>query len=124
MPNRFDAEKKKRIAAARKLLASGRDGKKLAAFCDCLFEQGAGEDIVEYDAEALAAIARDAYAFFRRRAKTTGVRVADIEGTDFRGRRHTAIELSTLNRPFIFDSVSGRVAGARLSGSPCRASDP
>ena len=71
MPNRFDAEKKKRIAALRKLLASARDGKKLAAFADLLFQNAAGEDVVEYDAPALAAITRDAYAFFCRREKPT-----------------------------------------------------
>ena len=109
MPNRFDAEKKKRIAAACKRLATARDGRTLAAFCNCLFERGAGEDIVEYDAEALAAITRDAYAFFRDRAKPSAVRVADIEGTDISGRSHTALELSTKNRPFIFDSVLGEL---------------
>jgi glutamate dehydrogenase len=109
VPNRFDAEKKKRIAAARKLLAAAREGKRLAAFAELLFEQGAGEDIVEYDAPALATITRDAFAFFRQRGKPNAVRVADAEGTDLKGRAHTAIELSTLNRPFIFDSLLGEL---------------
>ena len=94
-----------------------REGKKLAAFADLLFDHAAGEDVVEYDAQALAAITRDAYAFFRRREKTTAVRVADIAGTDAKGRSHTAIELSTLNRPFIFDSVLGEL---QALGHPVR----
>jgi glutamate dehydrogenase len=117
VPNRFDAEKKKRIEAARKLLAGGRGGKKLEAFAELLFDHAAGEDVVEYDAEALAAITRGAYAFFRRREKTPAVKVSDIAGTDLRGRAHTAIELSTQNRPFIFDSVLGEL---QALGHPVR----
>lgn len=117
MPNRFDAEKKRRIAAARKRLSTEKDGKKLVAFADLLFEHAAGEDLVEYDAESLAAITRDAYAFFRRREKTPAVKVADIADADDRGRAHTAIELSTLNRPFIFDSVLGEL---QALGHPMR----
>ena len=109
MTNRFEAEKKSRIAAAEKLLAGDPDGKTLAAFAELLFERGAGEDIVEYDPAALAAIARDAFAFFRHRAGPTAVRVADIADADRAGRFHTAIELSTANRPFIFDSVLGEL---------------
>jgi len=117
VPNRFDAEKKRRIAAARKRLSTEKDGKKLVAFADLLFEHAAGEDVVEYDAESLAAITRDAYAFFRRREKTPAVKVADVAGTDARGRAHTSIELSTLNRPFIFDSVLGEL---QALGHPVR----
>ncbi len=109
MPNRFEAEKRKRIAAAGKLLAGDPEGKPLAAFSELLFERGAGEDIVQYDSAALAGIARDGFAFFRCRAEPTAVRVGDIAGADEHGRSHTAIELSTANRPFIFDSLLGEM---------------
>ncbi len=110
MPNRFDAEKKKRIAAAGKLLADGPEGKTLASvLLSCSSSTAPARTSSNTTAKALAAIARDAYDFFRRRKKPTAVRVADIEGTDAKGRSHTAIELSTLNRPFIFDSVLGEL---------------
>ncbi|MGH6923896.1 MAG: NAD-glutamate dehydrogenase, partial [Propylenella sp.] len=109
MPGRFEEERKKRLAAARKLVAAGPDGEMLARFTDILFARGAGEDIVEYDAEALAAVSRDAFAFFRKRREPAAVRVADVPGTDIRGRFYTAIELSAANRPFIFDSVLGEL---------------
>ena len=41
-----------------KLLAGGPDGKSLSLFADILFERVAGEDLVEYEPAALAAIAR------------------------------------------------------------------
>ncbi len=109
MSNRFEAGKKTRIAAARELLAGEADGETLAAFADLLFERAAGEDIVEYEPAALAAVAREAFAFFRHRRDPTAVRVADIADADSAGRFHTAIELSTANRPFIFDSVLGEL---------------
>src|SRR5882724_1627799 len=107
--NRFEAEKKSLLAAGAKLLASDPEGETLASFADLLFERAAGEDIVEYDPGTLAAIAREAFAFFHHRAGPTAVRVADIADADRAGRSHTAIELSTANRPFIFDSVLGEL---------------
>ena len=107
MSNRFEAEKKNLLAATAKLLTGDPDGKKIAAFAGILFERAAGEDIVEYEPAALARIARDAFAFFSNRAAPTAVRVAEIADTDRAGRFHTAIELSTANRPFIFDLVLG-----------------
>ncbi len=109
MPNRFDDDRRKRIAALRKRLSGGPEGKTLAAFADILFGHAAGEDLVEYDAEALAGISRDAFAFFRRRDEPTMVRVADVPGTDLKGRTHSAIEVLTGNRPFIFDSILGEL---------------
>jgi glutamate dehydrogenase len=105
VPSRYDEEKRRRIEAAGKLLSGGPDGKMLVRFAELLFAHGAGEDIVGYDAAALAEISREAFAFFRSRREPSAVRVADLGGTDASGRRHTAIELSTANRPFIFDSV-------------------
>ncbi len=117
MPSRFDSEKKERLAAVTKLLAGGADGKALAAFTDLLFARGAGEDIVVFEPKALAAIGRDAYAFFRNRATSTAVRIAEVPGADVHGRAHTLIELSTANRPFIFDSVLGEL---QALGHPVR----
>ena len=117
MSNRFEAEKKSRLAAVGKLLAADPEGQTLATFAELLFERGAGEDIVEYEPAALAEIAREAFAFFGHRAGPTAVRVADIPGADRAGRFHTAIELSTANRPFIFDSVLGEL---QALGEPVR----
>ena len=109
MADRFDVAKKERIAAAAQILAREPEGEALATFCRLLFEHGAGEDLVEYEPAALAAICRDAFAFFRRRAEPTAVRVADLADADRRGRSLTAIELSATNRPFIFDTVLGEL---------------
>ena len=109
MPSRFEADKKKRITAVRKALSSGEDGASLKAFADILFAQAAAEDLVEYSPEALAAICREAFAFFRTRPEPVAVRISDVPGEDVAGRSHTAIELSTANRPFIFNSVLGEL---------------
>ncbi len=109
MPSRFDEEKARRIADAVKIVATDPDGEMLSCFTELLFAHAAGEDIVEYGSDALAAISREAFAFFRRRPEPSAVRVGDIAGTDLKGRSHTAIELSTANRPFIFDSVLGEL---------------
>jgi glutamate dehydrogenase len=115
--NRFEAEKQDRVDAAAELLSRTPDGAALAAFAKILFERGAGEDIVEYAPAALAAIAREAFAFFGHRPQPTAVRVADIADADRAGRFHTAIELSTANRPFVFDSVLGEL---QALGEPVR----
>ena len=81
MPGRFEAEKKKRIAALGKLLAGGPDGKSLSLFADILFERVAGEDLVEYEAAALAAVVQNAFEFFRHRAGS------DRRQGERRGRR-------------------------------------
>ena len=107
MPNRFEAEKKKRTAALAKLLAGEPEGKSLVAFAEILFERVAGEDFVEYDPPALAALVKDAFDFFRHRAGPTAVRIGGEIVIDRGNRTHTVIELSTTNRPFIFDSVLG-----------------
>ena len=118
MPNRFEAEKTNRLAAVgRTARRASQTERRIAAFAELLFERAAGEDIVEYEPAALAAIARDAFAFFRHRAEPTAVRVADIADADRAGRFHTAIELSTANRPFIFDSVLGEL---QALGHPVR----
>jgi glutamate dehydrogenase len=109
VPSRFDEDKKRLIAAAGKRVAADPDGEMLSRFTELLFAHGAGEDIVEYDAHTLATTSRDAFAFFRSRSVPTAVRVGDVPGIDARGRSHTAIELSTANRPFIFDSVLGEL---------------
>jgi glutamate dehydrogenase len=109
VPNHFEAEKKKRIAAVKKLLSGEADGKSLAAFAEILFGHAAAEDLVEYEPEVLAAVSREASAFFRRRAGPTAVRIAEVPGADVEGRLHSAIELSAANRPFIFDSVLGEL---------------
>ena len=117
MPNRFDAEKKRRIAAVRKHLASEPDGKAIADFATILFERGAGEDLVEYSPEALAELARDGWLFFKKRGGLTTVRVDDLPGRDLKGRAHGVVEILTSDRPFILDSV---LAELQASGHPVR----
>jgi glutamate dehydrogenase len=107
--NRFDEEKRQRLGAVAELLSREPDGKEQGTFAELLFEHAAGEDAIEYDAASLAEISRDAYVFFRRRAEPTAVRVADVPGIDRRGRAHSVVQLSTANRPFIFDSVLGEL---------------
>ncbi len=117
MPNRFEAEKKKRLAAARKILAGEPGGKLLAAFAELLFEHAAGEDLIEYEPFRLAEISREGFSFFRRRSEPTAVRVADLPGKDVKARSHSVIELLAGNRPFIFDSV---LAELQASGHAVR----
>ena len=78
MPNRFDEDRRQRIDAAKALISADPDSERLTHFAEVLFAHGAGEDIVRYDAETLAAIARDAFRFFRSRTNPVAVRVADI----------------------------------------------
>ena len=109
VPGRFEAEKKNRIAALTKLVASEADGQSLAAFAEIIFERVAGEDLVEYEPKTLATLTGEAFAFFRHRPEPTAVRVGDVAVADTADRTHTVIELSTTNRPFIFDSVLGEL---------------
>jgi glutamate dehydrogenase len=112
VPNRFDEEKDKRIDAAREILASDPDGEALVGFADILFKHAAGEDLIEYDADVLAGVSRDAFAFFRQRGEPVAVRIAEVPATDLKGRSHSVINISTANRPFIFDSVLGELQAA------------
>jgi len=107
VPHRFDTERQERIAETTAILRAEPEGERLAAFATAIFAHAAGEDLVEYDAQRLAAITRDCFALFRRRTGPAAIRVADLPGADLKGRRHTAIAISTGNRPFIFDSVLG-----------------
>ncbi len=109
MPHRFDEEKRKRVEGVERVVAADPDGQELARFAALLFAHAAGEDLVEYDVATLAAITRDAFVFFSRRSEPTAVRIAEVDAIDARGRPHTIIELSTANRPFIFDSVVGEL---------------
>jgi glutamate dehydrogenase len=109
VPNRFDDDKQRRIAAAAAILSAEPGGERSATFCKLLFEQAAGEDIVGYEPATLATISRDAFNLFRCRNEPIAVRAADVAETDVRGRPLTVIDLSTANRPFIFDSVLGEL---------------
>ena len=109
MPSRFEGDRKKRIASVRKLLAS--EGP-LASFAEILFANAAGEDLVEYEPETLAEVAREAWAVFRQSSERTAVRAADLPGADLKGRFHTFIDILTGDRPFIFDSVLGELQAA------------
>jgi glutamate dehydrogenase len=109
MPDRFDADRENRIVAvAGRLSAEARD-ELVASFAKILFAHAAGEDLVEYDPQMLAGIARSAFEFFRLRAEPIEVRIGDLPGPDLKGRFHTFIELLTGDRRFIFDSVLGEL---------------
>ena len=108
MPERFEAEKRRRLTEARRLLGSEEAGR-VAAFADALFRNGAAEDIAASPPAALAEIARAAYGFFATRRKPTAIRLADLPPGPDQPAQRTAVEILTGNRPFILDSVLGEI---------------
>ena len=108
VPNRFEAEKKEADRRAGETPCGRPDGKKLAAFCELLFEHAAGEDIVEYDAETLAGIARDAFAFFRSR-ESRPPSASPMSRARTKGPRAHRDRALDAEPPFIFDSVLGEL---------------
>ena len=111
MGSRLEAEKKRRLAQASKILARGKSGDRLKTFADALFRDGAAEDIAGYSPEALATIARRAFAAMAKRPpKKRIVKVENID--DGNGGTVTAIDLVCGNRPFILDSVLGEIQAA------------
>ncbi len=111
MAGRLEAEKKRRLAAANKQLASDADSERLVSFAKALFRDSAAEDVAEYSGEALAGIARRAFGLMSKRPpKKRIIKVENIE--DGNGGTVTAIDMVCGNRPFILDSVLGEIQAA------------
>jgi len=118
MPDRYEPEKKKRIAAAKKLLGKAAEAKTLQRFAEIFFAHSAGEDIALYPPESLAGMVEVAFAYIAERdPQVPKVSLRDIEAADEKGRPVTAIDIVGKNRPFIFDSVIGEIQAA---GQPIR----
>ncbi len=112
MANRFDTEKKKRIAQIRKTLAAEKTDVMIISFADALYEGAAGEDLVSYPATTLSAIAKLAYGIIaRRKGDKPHVELTDLAEPDAAGRMITVIHLLNTNRPFLLDSLLGEILG-------------
>ena len=124
MGSRFDVERKKLIAALRKLLAAEPEGKALTAFADILFEHVAGEDLVEYDPAALAAISRASLRILpppRGADSSQGGGACRSRQPGPAAQRHRALHGQP---PLHLRFRAGRAAGRRPSGAAGGASDP
>ena len=110
MTNRFETEKKKRIAAIRKTLTGDKAGIMTVTFADALFEGAAGEDLIRYPADALARLAADTFDFIaKRKGEKPLISVSDMADTDADGRAITVIQLLNTDKPFLLDSVLGEI---------------
>jgi glutamate dehydrogenase len=107
---RYEAEKKKKIAAVIRRIDKSGSGALLSEFASAFFSQSAAEDVSSYRAERLVDIAKIAYApFSKRKPRAPTVRVIDFPASNDEDRQETIVEVLTTNRPFILDSVLGEV---------------
>jgi len=108
--DRYDAEKKKKIASLIRQIDGNGTEEQLSEFAAAFFVHGAAEDVSAYRVERLVDIAKIAFATFaRRKPGTPIIRVIDFPASSDDDRPETIVEVLTTNRPFIFDSVLGEV---------------
>jgi glutamate dehydrogenase len=115
--DRYDAEKKKKLASVIRQIDKDSSSALVAEFASAFFLHGAAEDVSAYRVERLAEIAKNAYALFaKHKPGVPTVRVTDFPAADDDDRPETIIEVLTTNRPFILDSVLGevRATGRRI----------
>ena len=110
MANRFETEKKKRIAAVRKTLTDKKVGATGVALADALYEGAAGEDLIRYSADSLAQLAVETIDFVeKRKGDKTLIKISDLAEPDADGHAITVIRLLNIDKPFLLDSVLGEI---------------
>jgi glutamate dehydrogenase len=110
MANRFETEKKKRIASVRKKLQAKKADVTTIALADAVYEGAAGEDLTRYPAETLSALAEETFEFTTtRKGEKPLVRLTDLDEPDMDGRSITVVHLLNTDKPFLLDSVLGEI---------------
>ncbi|MEW5420438.1 NAD-glutamate dehydrogenase [Amorphus sp. 3PC139-8] len=108
MLDRYDAEKTEKIAAAVETIPADGDGADRRRFTEAFYARGSAEDVIQYGADELVALADAAWTLFQERPPREAlitVTNPEFATADRAHRGVTVINIVNDNMPFLFDSV-------------------